>query len=114
MCGPTFFSCTYPLLLVTQCSALPRLHVITFYILCVMLKGDFGISKKMSTSMDRASTFVGTPYYLAPEMCQETPYSSKADVWVSVRNTISEFLLIMATYANQIIDLVISTLSHRV
>ena len=37
----------------------------------------------METTIDMASTCVGTPCYLAPEMCQDKPYSSKADVWVS-------------------------------
>ena len=28
-----------------------------------------------------AQTFVGTPYYLSPEMCEEKPYNEKSDVW---------------------------------
>ena len=44
--------------------------------------GDFGISKMMDQTIDVASTCVGTPSYLSPEMCQDIPYSSKADVWV--------------------------------
>ncbi|XP_018419753.1 PREDICTED: serine/threonine-protein kinase Nek6-like [Nanorana parkeri] len=43
--------------------------------------GDFGISKIMSNTTDMASTCVGTPYYLSPEMCQDVPYSSKSDIW---------------------------------
>ena len=44
--------------------------------------GDFGIAKSMDTTIEVASTCVGTPCYLSPEMCQDIPYSSKADIWV--------------------------------
>ena len=34
----------------------------------VIKVGDFGISKMMSTSNQRANTVLGTPYYISPEM----------------------------------------------
>ncbi|XP_065653977.1 serine/threonine-protein kinase Nek4-like isoform X1 [Hydra vulgaris] len=43
--------------------------------------GDFGISKEMESTADLAQTCVGTPCYLSPEVCQDMPYSSKADIW---------------------------------
>ena len=49
-----------------------------------LLAGDFGIAKSLHETIDVASTCVGTPCYLSPEMCQDIPYSSKADVWVGV------------------------------
>ena len=53
-----------------------------YAIIFVTLPGDFGISKVMDQTIDVAKTCVGTPCYLAPEMCQDIPYTSKADVWV--------------------------------
>ncbi len=43
--------------------------------------GDFGIAKVLEHTMDQASTVVGTPYYLSPEMIQSRPYSYESDVW---------------------------------
>lgn len=36
----------------------------------VVKLGDFGVSKKKVNEEDNAKTFVGTPYYLAPEILQ--------------------------------------------
>ena len=44
--------------------------------------GDFGIAKAMDSTIEMAQTCVGTPCYLSPEVCQDLPYSSKADIWV--------------------------------
>ncbi|PAA63245.1 hypothetical protein BOX15_Mlig000192g1 [Macrostomum lignano] len=43
--------------------------------------GDFGIAKMMSTSRHAASTVLGTPYYLSPEMCEGKEYNEKSDIW---------------------------------
>jgi NIMA (never in mitosis gene a)-related kinase len=43
--------------------------------------GDFGIAKVLDASIDQASTQIGTPYYLSPEICESLPYGQKSDVW---------------------------------
>jgi NIMA (never in mitosis gene a)-related kinase len=43
--------------------------------------GDFGISKVLTNTVDKARTMVGTPYYLSPEIIENRPYSFKSDVW---------------------------------
>ena len=35
--------------------------------------GDLGVAKILSAQTQFAKTFVGTPYYLSPEMCEEKP-----------------------------------------
>ena len=43
--------------------------------------GDFGIARTLNSTYDQASTFVGTPYYLSPELILERPYDYMSDVW---------------------------------
>ena len=43
--------------------------------------GDFGVSKVLSGTTQLASTAVGTPYYLSPEICENRAYNHKSDVW---------------------------------
>ena len=43
--------------------------------------GDFGIAKILSSTSSYAHTFIGTPYYISPELCKDQPYNDKSDVW---------------------------------
>lgn len=43
--------------------------------------GDFGVAKLFQGSMDVATTFVGSPIWLAPEVLSGTPYGVMSDVW---------------------------------
>jgi NIMA (never in mitosis gene a)-related kinase len=43
--------------------------------------GDFGISRVLNMTSELASTIVGTPYYLSPEIIENKPYNFKSDIW---------------------------------
>ena len=42
---------------------------------------DFGVSAQVTTMNGKRDTLIGTPYWMAPEVIQETKYDSKCDVW---------------------------------
>ncbi|GIL83647.1 hypothetical protein Vretimale_10444 [Volvox reticuliferus] len=46
-----------------------------------VLMGDFGLAKQLQRTFEMARTPIGTPYYMAPEIYEEQPYSFKSDVW---------------------------------
>lgn len=54
--------------------------------------GDLGVAKVLNQN-SFANTFVGTPYYLSPEICEEKPYNEKSDIWA-----LGCILYEMATY----------------
>ncbi|CAG8760463.1 16789_t:CDS:2, partial [Dentiscutata erythropus] len=43
--------------------------------------GDFGLSKKLNLGRELAQTYVGTPYYMSPELIAESHYDTKSDIW---------------------------------
>uniref|UniRef100_A0A8C6IDV4 non-specific serine/threonine protein kinase n=1 Tax=Mus spicilegus TaxID=10103 RepID=A0A8C6IDV4_MUSSI len=43
--------------------------------------GDLGIARVLENHGDMASTLIGTPYYMSPELFSNKPYNYKSDVW---------------------------------
>jgi len=43
--------------------------------------GDFGLSKMLSPEQHLAKTYVGTPYYMSPEIVSDLSYTHKSDIW---------------------------------
>ena len=43
--------------------------------------GDFGISRQLEHTDDSASTLIGTPLYMSPEVCSNQSYTYKTDMW---------------------------------
>lgn len=95
--------------------------------------GDFGIAKMLDTTQDIATTCIGTPYYMAPEVFKSKPYSYKSDIWslgcilyemcnlrrafdaqnfnaLAIKILKGTFPMIIATYSKQLRDLIYSML----
>ncbi|KAA0702320.1 Serine/threonine-protein kinase [Triplophysa tibetana] len=43
--------------------------------------GDFGSACTLNSAKAFAQTYVGTPYYVSPEIWDSKPYNNKSDVW---------------------------------
>lgn len=95
--------------------------------------GDFGIAKMLDSTQDIATTCIGTPYYMAPEVFKSKPYNYKSDIWslgcilyemcnlrrafdaqninaLAIKILKGTFPMIIATYSKQLRDLIYSML----
>ncbi|KAG7161196.1 serine/threonine-protein kinase Nek2-like [Homarus americanus] len=43
--------------------------------------GDFGLARTLNSEASFATTFVGTPYYMSPEVIEGQEYNEKSDMW---------------------------------
>ena len=43
--------------------------------------GDFGIAKVLNKTKSKAKSFVGTPYYISPEILKGKQYDFFSDIW---------------------------------
>ncbi|NWI23189.1 NEK3 kinase, partial [Sula dactylatra] len=43
--------------------------------------GDFGSARLLAQPVSYACTYVGTPYYVPPEIWESMPYNNKSDIW---------------------------------
>lgn len=47
----------------------------------VVKLGDFGLAKSLNPETEFAKTYVGTPYYMSPEVLVDRPYTAQCDIW---------------------------------
>ena len=43
--------------------------------------GDFGIARRLTETNDLATSQVGTPLYMSPEVAKNEAYNQKTDIW---------------------------------
>ena len=52
-----------------------------YHLIQIIKVGDLGIARVLDNNSDMATTMIGTPYYMSPELFSNKPYNHKSDVW---------------------------------
>ena len=60
--------------------------------------GDLGIARVLKSGNDFATTIIGTPYYMSPEIFSHKPYGQK----VGQMNFLENFILYILDSSSQI------------
>ena len=66
------------------------------FLKCNQIKlGDMGVSRVLAETF--ANTFLGTPFYMSPEMIRDSKYDAKSDIW-SLGCIVFEMILFRRAY----------------